>query len=458
MMNSRIPTGHHDPMKRPTHSKRRKSHRLRPRQRLGKYSIEKCLFEGSYAAVYRAYDTIEGVRVALKIPHIHMMDEDFLDDFRREVRLASRLDHERVLAIRNANYIGDYFVIAYSLGEETLADRISRRLSTKSILDLSEQCIEAVAHAHAHHVLHCDIKPENFILFRGSHVRLTDFGIAKIAMRTLEDTGSGTVGYMAPEHAMGRPSFPSDVFSLGLLLYKMLSGSLPEWPFAWPPTAFDRLKRRAHPELIEVIRKSLEFKPARRYRDAQQMLTAFRRVKRKAMVHKASGKRRRRTTKTARDWRQVRYDQFRKSFGRLLESRHSCPKCEGPVSESMRACPWCGMARKKHRDDVAFPARCPRCERGVKLDWLYCPWCFGPGFKNVATRSYGDKRYEAFCSNPACRGELMPFMKYCPWCKRAVKKPWKIEGVRDKCPSCRCGVVEGFWLFCPWCTKRIGKR
>ncbi len=437
----------------------RGGHRLRRGQRLGKYRIEACLWDGNYAAVHRAYDTIEGIRVALKIPHVHLMDDQFLEDFRHEVRLAAKLDHDHVLSIKNASFIGDYFVIVYLLGEETLADRMARRLSTSSILDLAEQAIEAVAHAHQHRIIHCDIKPENFILFPGQRMRLTDFGIAKLTLRTMEASGSGTLGYIAPEQAMGKPSFRSDVFSLGLILYKMFSGCLPEWPFDWPPAGVARLRKKAHPDLIAVIRKALEVKPARRYADAQQMLDAFQRVKSKSLAHGTKQGRRRKNGTARRDWRQVRFDQFRKTFGRALQTRYDCRKCGGPVSEFMRACPWCGSSRKKHSEETAFPARCPRCERGLKLDWRYCPWCYGPGFENISSREYSDKRYEARCSNPACkRNVLMPFMRYCPQCRRAVKKKWKVEGSREKCASCGWGVAGNFWMYCPWCSKRIAKN
>ena len=93
---------------------------------------------------------------------------------------------------------------------------------------LADQMLEAVAWAHAHRIIHCDVKPDNFILFTDNRIRLADFGIAKVAMKTIRASGSGTVGYVAPEQAVGKPSFRSDVFSLGLILYRMLSGKLPE--------------------------------------------------------------------------------------------------------------------------------------------------------------------------------------------------------------------------------------
>jgi serine/threonine-protein kinase len=114
-----------------------------------------------------------------------------------------------------------------------------------------------------------------------------DFGIAKVAQKTIVRTmiasGSGTVGYMAPEQAMGRPSARSDVFSLGLIAYKILSGHLPEWPFDWPPPGYGILRRKVHPDLIQLIRRSVEMRPSRRFRDANEMLIAYRKLKPRAL-------------------------------------------------------------------------------------------------------------------------------------------------------------------------------
>ena len=150
------------------------------------------------------------------------------------MQVATRLRHPNILSVLNASYVDDRFVIAMELGDESLADRIERRTSNELALNLAGQAIAALAYAHAHKFIHCDIKPENYILFPGNQLKLTDFGFAKLSLRTLKASGSGTVEYIAPEQAMGRPKFQSDVFSLGLVLYRLLSGSLPEWPFTWP--------------------------------------------------------------------------------------------------------------------------------------------------------------------------------------------------------------------------------
>jgi len=429
---------------------------LRAGQKLGKYRIERRLADGAFAAVYKAVDTIEGVRVALKVPHAHLVTGDVLEDFRNEVRLMAKLDHANILPLKDASFIDGHFVLAFPLGERTLADRLQRRMSLGTALDYADQMLEAVAHAHSRRVIHCDVKPENFVLFGDNRLRLTDFGISKVARRTVRASGSGTVGYVAPEQAMGKPSFRSDVFSLGLVLYRMLSGRLPEWPYEWPPPGFDRIRGRLHPDLVGLLQRAMELNPRKRFKDAGQMLAAFRRVKRRA-ARRGGEKGQRKTRRAARsDWQTARRRQFQREHGKLLETRFACHRCGGPVAEPMQACPWCGAARSVHRDETLFPAQCPRCGRGMKLDWVYCPWCYGPGFEPTSAREYTDVRYVARCANPKCRRKLlMPFMRYCPWCRRKVRRKWKLPGTNDTCPSCGWGVFASFWEYCPWCGKRL---
>jgi serine/threonine-protein kinase len=427
---------------------------IRTRQRLGKYRIGRKLGEGGFAVVYEATDTIEGIRVALKIPYGHLLTDELLEDFRREVRLAARLHNDHILPLKNADFIDGHFVVALPLGERTLADRLQNRLSLATALDYAEQMLEAVAYAHEHRIIHCDIKPENMILLPDGRLMLTDFGIAKVAMKTIRASGSGTVGYVAPEQAMGRPSFRSDVFSLGLILYRMLTGTLPEWPYDWPPLGYARL-RRVHPTLVELVRRAMSLDPRKRFQDAGQMLSTLRRVKSRALRNGSTSGRKSRGSKS-KDWRAVQRQQFLRTFGSELAAKHGCSKCEGPVAEAMYFCPWCGVSRPVHQGSISFPQQCPRCSRGLKADWRFCPWCYGPGFEVSSTRQYPDRRYTEKCSNRDCgRKILMPFMRYCPWCHRKVGRRWRIKGSDDSCPSCHWGVIDAFWSYCPWCGKAL---
>ena len=273
---------------------------LKSRQKLGKYRIVRKIAEGGFAAVYEATDTIEGVRVALKVPHPRMVTPALLKTFQREVRLIARLDHPNILALKDASIIDDLFVIVFPLGTQTLADRLNKRLSLERILDYAGQLLEATAYAHRQKIIHCDIKPENVIVFdsaegaagNAERLRLTDFGIAKVAQKTIRGSGTGTAGYMAPEQAMGRPSARSDIFSLGVILFRMLTGVWAEWPYEWPLEGSAVLERKAHYDLTNLIRRALEVDPRKRYLDADQMLRAFRPAARRTL--RQAGERRQR--------------------------------------------------------------------------------------------------------------------------------------------------------------------
>ncbi|MGB5247931.1 MAG: serine/threonine-protein kinase [Woeseia sp.] len=424
---------------------------FRARQKLGKYRIVSRIASGPLANVYRAFDTIHKSHVALKIPKSsrNISEEDFL----HEVQVAVKLKHPHILAVQNASFIDEHFVIAMDLGKESLADRIERRISTTRALDLAEQALNGLAYAHEHNIIHCDIKPENFILFDDQSLKLADFGFAKISLRTLKASGSGTIDYIAPEQAMGRPKFQSDVFSIGLVLYRMFSGKLPEWPYEWPLAGHDRLKARYRPEFAEFLKKAIEIDPKKRYEDAIQMYNAFEALQSRARRQRRTGTKS--ATKQSASWQQIRWREFQRRFKKVLDTRHQCRRCEGPVSESMHACPWCGFDHPSRGAVTDMPAHCPRCERGVKLDWDYCAFCYGPGFEAETNRHYVDKRYTARCGNSRCREPLMPFMRYCPWCRTKVKRPWKIEGSKTSCKACKWGICAEFWNFCAWCREPV---
>ena len=434
---------------------------LRIRQSLGKYRIEKRLAEGAHAVVYRAFDTIEGIRVALKAPRPELVGPSYLDEFRREVRLTASLDHTNILPLKYAGFIAGHFVVVYPLGEKSLAERLQSRMSLRTTLDFAQQMIEATAYAHERLIIHCDIKPENLILFSGNRLRLADFGIARVARGHIEASGSGTIGYIAPEQAVGKPSFRSDVFSLGLVFYRMLTGELPGWPYEWPLPGTRDLRLRVHPDLLGLLKKAIQLDPRDRFPDAGAMARALRQVRPRSLRHAQDRSRGRRNGKARvrvsdSNWQTVRRRQFQRAHGRLLETSYSCSRCQGPVSESMQACPWCGVERLLHRDASRFPATCTRCHRGMKLDWKFCPWCYGPGYEPLSSRQYSDRRYQARCANVSCsRKLLLPFMRYCPWCRRKVQRAWKIEGSKDLCGSCGWGVLREFWSFCPWCRKSL---
>ena len=406
------------------------------------------------ADVYRAFDTIQKTRVALKIPKAG--DAAGEQEFLHEVQVATKLKHANILSVLNASYIDDHFVIAMELGDESLADRVERRISTARAMDLASQALAALAHAHENKIIHCDVKPENFILFPGNRLKLADFGFAKISLRTLKASGSGTIDYIAPEQAMGRPKFQSDVFSMGLVLYRLFSGKLPEWPFEWPMVGHKQLLARVRPEFADMLKKAIQLDPAKRYRDATQMQAAFERLQSHARRQKRP--RAKNGGRSGSSWRQLQWREFQRKYRKVLQTGHQCRRCEGPVAESMQACPWCGFDNPARGSESPLQSTCPRCERGVKNDWNYCSWCYGQGFVEETTRRYPDKRYTTRCSNRRCRGPLMPFMRYCPWCRTKVRRPWKIAGSRHSCKACKWGIVKEFWNYCAWCREPVRRE
>ena len=401
--------------------------------------------------MFQAFDTIHNVRVALKLPKIDGNVE--FEDVLHEVRVATKLHHPNILGVQNASYIDDHFVIAMELGDESLGSRLERRISMARALSLAEQALAALAHAHEHKIIHCDIKPENYILFPGNRLKLADFGFAKRVLRTVKASGSGTIDYIAPEQAMGRPKFQSDVFSVGLVLYRLFSGKLPEWPYTWPLVGHDRLTARVRPEMMAFLQRAIQIDPARRFTNAIQMDAAFEKLQTRARRQRRNGVKKK--AKATSSWRQIQWREFQRHYKKELDTCHHCRRCEGPVAESMQACPWCGFDNPSRGSETTMPADCSRCERGVKMDWDYCPWCYGPGFVAETNRFYTDKRYTSKCANRHCREPMMPFMRYCPWCRTKVRKPWRLASSRKTCGACKWGIASEFWNFCAWCREPI---
>jgi serine/threonine-protein kinase len=255
---------------------------LRVGSRLGKYRLDRRIGRGAFADVYAATDTLLSIKVALKLPNAHWVSDDLIQEFRREAKLTMGLDHPNILPIRDASFIDGHFAIVTPLASRTLDDRLRKRMRFETAFEYVSQLLDAVAYAHAKGVIHCDIKPENILLFRDEQLRLGDFGIAKAAQKTISGSGTGTLGYMAPEQAMGKPSARSDVFSIGLIAYRMLSGKWPEYPFDWPLAGASTLRRRVHPDVIAIIRKSVAVKPRDRFADAGRMASAWEKSRLKA--------------------------------------------------------------------------------------------------------------------------------------------------------------------------------
>ena len=250
---------------------------LRVGARLGKYKLTRRLGQGAFARVYAAFDTIEQRHVALKIPTIP--DQERLDDAMREVRVMGRLDHPNILGLRGADIMEGHLVLSFPLGSGTLEDRLMRRIGRRKTLDFTRQLLEGLAHAHGAKVVHRDLKPDNVIVV-DDRLCISDFGAARNSCRTRYGTSVGTVGYMAPEQGLGRSSPRADVFSMGLILYRLTTRQLLEWPFEWPGPGAARLKRwpRAWSTFLQG---ALQLHERKRYADGEKMLAAFSKIERR---------------------------------------------------------------------------------------------------------------------------------------------------------------------------------
>lgn len=428
--------------------------RLRKGTRVGKYELIKRMGLGAFAEVWKAKDMVEKRSVALKIALSQAVEEYGRDEIEREARIAARLHHPNILAIRNADWYGGRFFIASELAKTNLAEYPAARRSPRIAMEIIQQIASALAFAHSQRIMHRDVKPPNILVFPDGRSALGDFGascFAKPVGHTYSEVG--TLGYLAPEQAYGRPGFSSDVFSLGVIAYELLTGFVLRWPFEWPPPGYSRLAARVPETVIPVLRKAVAFQPKRRYRDAIEFHEALTRALARAENHKEKPKRRK-TRKKPPSPLQVESEHFRRRHGSRLGMRFLCNRCEGPVAEEMMFCPWCGTDDNSFREITSYPLVCYSCERGVRPEWKYCPWCYAGRFTGNGKLPRKDPKAVLRCRKPGCPGELRPFMRYCPMCKTKPRRTWSDRELGERCPRCRWPASKEFWRFCPWCGRR----
>lgn len=200
-----------------------------------RYELLEHIGGGGMADVYKAHDTILDRMVAVKILHAQLAnDEEFLEKFRLEAKGAARLSHPNIVGIYDVGHdAGKYFIVMEYIAGETLKKRVQRegRLSVEESLRIAKEIARALREAHANNLVHCDIKPHNILVTADGRVKVADFGIARaVTSSTMTYDGNivGSVHYFSPEQAKGTKITPkSDIYSLGVVLYEMLTGELP---------------------------------------------------------------------------------------------------------------------------------------------------------------------------------------------------------------------------------------
>jgi beta-lactam-binding protein with PASTA domain/tRNA A-37 threonylcarbamoyl transferase component Bud32 len=261
-----------------------------------RYEVVRELGSGGMAEVYLANDQLLGRQVALKILSArYAHDEQFVERFRREASSAAGLNHPNIVQIYDRGEAeGTYYIAMEYLDGRSLKDIILKYapLSPDLVMSISVQILEALRFAHRRDVIHRDIKPQNIIVDNDGRVKVTDFGIARAgSASTMTEAGSiiGTAHYLSPEQAQGLPvEAASDLYSLGVVMYEMVTGKLPfdgdnpvsiAMQHVQELPALPRSVASDVPENLEaVILRSLGKHPTERYLTAQAMLDDLRRV------------------------------------------------------------------------------------------------------------------------------------------------------------------------------------
>ncbi len=266
-----------------------------------RYVIVRKLGSGGMAVVYLAEDQELGRRVALKLlDERHASDEQFVERFRREAQSAAGLNHPNIVSIFDRGHAaGTYYIAMEYLDGRTLKELLVRNGPTPIpiAIDYARQILGALAFAHRNGIIHRDIKPHNIVVGSDGRLKVTDFGIARSGASQMTEAGSivGTAQYLSPEQARGAPVDPrSDLYSLGIVLYEMLTGQVPFTGDTPVEIAMKHLSQVPEPpstlrpevphDLDAVVMRALAKDPNQRYDSAEEMDADLARVARGVAV------------------------------------------------------------------------------------------------------------------------------------------------------------------------------
>ncbi|MGH9258082.1 MAG: serine/threonine protein kinase [Vicinamibacterales bacterium] len=317
-------------------------------QVIGKYRILSSLGSGGFGAVYLAEDTWIDKKVALKVPHKQNLD---FTAMLKEPRLLASMSHPNIVTVLTAEKQQDvFFIVMEYVAGETLEQIIVREgaLEVNRALDFTCQICNAVDHAHGAGILHRDLRPGNMLVSDTGLLKVTDFGTSRV----LEIAAHGTtvVGsppYMAPEQFQGKAVFASDVYSIGITMYQMLTGAL---PYGTPAPADierlmrgelvkpPRLKNRRIPRAInDIVLKALDPDLTIRYQRASDVLND---------VLAARGPKPRKAVRTRSNPQAQALEDVADIQSRLRARETPQPRfcwhCRKPLHARADCCPFCG--------------------------------------------------------------------------------------------------------------------
>lgn len=259
----------------------------------GRYELLRLIGAGGMANVFEARDLVEDRQVAVKIlKEEYLTNDEFVRRFRNESKVISVLSHPNIVKVYDVNFTGaDQYIVMEYIDGITLNQYIRHQgvLPWKDTLHFATQILKALEHAHEHGVVHRDIKSQNIMLLRDGSIKVMDFGIARFAredIRSMKDKALGSVHYISPEQACGQESdAKSDIYSVGILLYEMLSGEMPFSGDTPEDIAMQHMRsnpiplEQKNPEvpkgLCEIVEKAMQKDKNLRYRSAREMLSAI---------------------------------------------------------------------------------------------------------------------------------------------------------------------------------------
>jgi serine/threonine-protein kinase len=254
----------------------------------GRYRMIRRIGSGGMARVFLAEDVDLHREVAIKVLHDrYSEDAQFVERFAREARAAAGLNHPNIVAIYDRGQSeGSYYIAMEYLDGETLKDVILREgpLPERRAIDVTLQLLAALRFAHRREIIHRDVKPHNVMVLRDGRVKVADFGIARAGDSEMTEAGSivGTAQYLSPEQARGQHVGPeSDLYSVGVVLYEMLTGRVPFTGDSAVAIAMKHVQETPvpprqivpsiPPELESVVQRAMAKDPARRYHSADEM-------------------------------------------------------------------------------------------------------------------------------------------------------------------------------------------